>query len=65
MKYGLKDSDLTCIVESIKRFHDIDEVVLFGSRAKGNFKKGSDVDLAIRGEKITSNTLSQIGRAHV
>ena len=26
-----------------------EEIILFGSRAKGNFKKGSDIDIAIKG----------------
>mgnify|MGYP001239243225 CR=1 FL=1 len=28
----------------------VEEVILFGSRAKGNYKKGSDIDLAIKGD---------------
>ena len=40
MKYGLKERDVKYIIESIKTFSEIKEVVLFGSRAKGNFKIG-------------------------
>ena len=29
------------------------EIVLFGSRAKGNHREGSDIDLAVKGEKIS------------
>ena len=30
-----------------------DEVILFGSRAKGNYREGSDIDLAIKGAHLT------------
>lgn len=28
-------------------------VILFGSRAKGNFREGSDIDIALRGKDVT------------
>jgi predicted nucleotidyltransferase len=53
MKYGLIDRDFFHINAAFQEFPEIEEVVLFGSRAKGNYKKGSDVDLAIKGDRIT------------
>jgi len=53
MKYGLCDRDITHTNEAIQEFPEIEEVILFGSRAKSNYKKGSDVDLAIKGDRIT------------
>jgi len=53
MKYGLTDRDFIHINEAIQEFPEIEEVILFGSRAKGNYKKGSDVDLAIKGDRLT------------
>jgi uncharacterized protein len=35
------------------------EVVLFGSRAKGNFKPGSDIDLCVKGPTLTSKDITQ------
>ncbi len=58
--YGLTQSDLAHIQAAIDQFDDIAEVVLFGSRAKGNYKPGSDVDLAIRGDRITPRTIAQL-----
>ena len=34
--------------------------VLYGSRAKGNFKPGSDIDLTLIGEKLDAKTLGQL-----
>jgi predicted nucleotidyltransferase len=56
VNYGLKQSDITSIVQAVAQFDDIEVAVIFGSRAKGNFKKASDIDIAIQGKAITSKT---------
>lgn len=45
--YGLSRNDMDMIIAVIMSFPKISKVTLFGSRAKGNYKPGSDVDLAI------------------
>jgi len=47
--YGLSEKELAVILEVL---HDngIQEAVLFGSRAKGDYKRGSDIDIAIKGD---------------
>jgi predicted nucleotidyltransferase len=46
-KLGLKGGELPIIVQIIASFPEIKKAVIFGSRAKGNYKSGSDVDIAI------------------
>ncbi len=58
MNYGLSDNDLNNIIEIISANKKIDEILLFGSRAKGNFKPGSDVDLALKGENLNLGDLT-------
>ena len=60
MRYGLRDSDLTHIIQAARQIEEVEELILFGSRAKGNYKKGSDVDLAIKGDRITRSTVVQL-----
>lgn len=36
-------------IRSLAQKHRIDQVVLFGSRARGDYKRVSDIDLAVRG----------------
>ena len=48
--WGLKEKDVTQLREAFARFPEILEVRVFGSRALGNFKPGSDVDLALYGK---------------
>ena len=60
INFGLKESDLEYIIDSIKEFKEIDKAIIFGSRAKGNYKPGSDIDLAICEEKVTFDTISNL-----
>ncbi len=60
MNSGLPEKDIQVIREIISRFPEITKVILFGSRAMGNFKRGSDVDLALAGEEIPEKTASRI-----
>ena len=55
--FGLIDRDIEYIVKAMKKFDEIEKAIVFGSRAMGNYKKGSDVDIAIIGEDITSSTV--------
>ncbi|WP_164667783.1 nucleotidyltransferase domain-containing protein [Virgibacillus doumboii] len=58
--YGLLEKDMKLITEAIKNIDEIENAFLFGSRALGNYKKGSDVDLAISGSKVTANTVAKV-----
>lgn len=58
--YGLLERDWAFIRQSLEKFIEIDRAILFGSRAIGNYKLGSDVDIAIVGDAITDNTLLQL-----
>jgi len=48
-KTGLPDTLIQQVLDIVKEFPEITEVKLYGSRAKGNYRKYSDVDLAIFG----------------
>ncbi|HPO63352.1 MAG TPA: nucleotidyltransferase domain-containing protein [Candidatus Kapabacteria bacterium] len=58
--FGLKISDLNTIISVIKENNKITKIILFGSRAKGNFKNGSDIDLAIISENLSFDELLEI-----
>lgn len=57
--FGLRESDLKNMVKIFEQFDSIREAVLFGSRAKGNYRHGSDVDIALKGD-IDFRTMTQI-----
>ncbi len=53
MKFGLRQRDIKNIQKAVKDFPEIEKVIIFGSRAMGNYKNGSDIDIAIKGHKIS------------
>jgi predicted nucleotidyltransferase len=64
MKYGLKEATIRKICAVFAKFPQVDQAVLYGSRAKGNYKNGSDIDLTLCGDAdLTLNVLYQIMHA--
>lgn len=60
MKFGLKEETILKIISVFERFPQIERAVLYGSRAKGNFKKGSDIDLTLIGENLDLTLINKI-----
>jgi len=58
--FGLKTSDIDSICTTLQAFPEVEDAVIFGSRAKGNFRKGSDVDLALFGQNVNIDTAQQV-----
>ena len=56
MNTGLSAKDLSIIKTTIGSFEAVESATLFGSRAKGNYKTGSDIDIAIKLKQATTNT---------
>ena len=60
MKFGLSDTVIDELQEVFRRHANIQKVLIFGSRAKGNFREGSDIDLAAIGYNLNYNLLLSI-----
>lgn len=58
--FGLLDTDMEAIAAVLSQEPKVEQAFIFGSRAKGNFRNGSDVDLALKGEELDFNTISRI-----
>ena len=56
-KLGIYPSSFQHLISALIATPGIQEVLVFGSRAKGNFQKGSDIDLAIKGNLTASEIL--------
>lgn len=57
MQFGLKQNVIDLIREQLELNPKIEEVVLYGSRAKGNYRPGSDIDLTLKGEELSVRDL--------
>ncbi|MEA3333853.1 MAG: nucleotidyltransferase domain-containing protein [Pseudomonadota bacterium] len=58
--FGIYEKSYSLILKCFAEFHEIEKAVIFGSRAMGNHKKGSDIDIAISGKNISYNTTSRL-----
>ena len=58
--YGLKDIHIDKIKSVFSNYSDIDKAIIYGSRAKGNYRNGSDIDLTLIGESIDLTLLQKI-----
>jgi predicted nucleotidyltransferase len=63
MKYGLPERTVNQICAVLAQYPQVERAVLYGSRAKGNFKPGSDIDLTLFGTGLTQNLCSSIAEA--
>lgn len=57
---GLSEAIQSKILKVFSENSSIKEVVLYGSRAKGHFKTGSDIDLTIKSDAISHETLLRL-----
>ncbi|MCC2625551.1 MAG: nucleotidyltransferase [Burkholderiales bacterium] len=53
MNFGLSESDVSKICSVFSKYNQIEKVLIYGSRAKGNYKRGSDIDLTILGDGLS------------
>jgi predicted nucleotidyltransferase len=56
MTYGLKDTAVEQIQQVLSDYPDVQEAILYGSRAMGNYEPGSDIDLTLIGGAATTGS---------
>lgn len=57
---GLTEQQLAILDKACAHYPEIESYVIFGSRAKGNYKSGSDIDIALKGAGVTHRTLAAL-----
>lgn len=60
MSFGLSDDLISKFHCIFKNYSSINEVIIYGSRAKGNYREGSDIDLTLKGDNITEEIRSKL-----
>jgi predicted nucleotidyltransferase len=58
MNHGLPQRTMDSMYDIFRKYGNIEQVILYGSRAKGNYRNGSDIDITLK----TDNTFT---RAHL
>ena len=59
-EYGLSAETLKGIRQVFQNFREIEEAVLYGSRAMGNYRTGSDIDITFKGKELDLHSLNRI-----
>jgi len=60
MSFGLPDSLIEKINNILQNHSEVEEVLIYGSRAKGNYREGSDIDMVLKGELLTEDIRNRI-----
>jgi type I restriction enzyme, S subunit len=63
MKFGLEVQVIENITSVLEQYPKVDKAFVFGSRAKGNYRPDSDIDIAIKGYDITTDDIISISVA--
>ncbi len=61
--FGLKPSVVIQMNAVFAAFPQVEQAILYGPRAKGNFRDGSDIDLCLIGDTLTMAILLKIENA--
>ena len=62
-RYGLSEAVINDLRRVFSDFSEIERVLIFGSRAKGTFKDGSDIDLAVVAPTLTEQRFAALWNA--
>lgn len=59
-QFGLSEKDTQSIQDTLRKFPKVSEAIIYGSRAKGNYRPGSDIDLTLKGDGLSHHDLLDI-----
>ncbi len=59
-RFGLGTETIQAINTVFNKFPAIKSVIIYGSRAKGNFQNGSDIDITLKGTNLDLNLLQEV-----
>ncbi|WP_395044583.1 nucleotidyltransferase domain-containing protein [Flavobacterium sp.] len=59
MKFGLNQKTINKINSVFELHSQIEEVLIYGSRAKGNYREGSDIDITLIGKNIELSKINE------
>jgi predicted nucleotidyltransferase len=60
IQYGLKENVIQRIRNIFASHPEVEKAILYGSRAKGNFSRGSDIDFVLKGKELNQAILNKI-----
>lgn len=58
--FGLKESEILALKDILASFPEVEEAVIYGSRARGTNRRSSDIDMTLKGDDLTYLQLALI-----
>ena len=58
--FGLNEKIIKDIIEILKKYEEVESASIFGSRARGDYKKTSDIDMVLYGDRLTHSINTKI-----
>lgn len=58
--FGLSTYTIHALWEVFRRYPEVERAILYGSRAKGGYRVGSDIDLTLEGAELNLTILQKI-----
>jgi len=62
-RFGLQPETIEKLIQVLSRNERVEQVVIYGSRAKGTYRNGSDIDLTMKGKYLEWKDLQEIEQA--
>ena len=60
LNFGLSKKTIESINSVFERYPAIEKAIIYGSRVKGNYRDGSDIDLTLKAPSLTTSELLKI-----
>ncbi|MCY0880093.1 MAG: nucleotidyltransferase domain-containing protein [Firmicutes bacterium] len=62
MTFGLSENAIKIVHQILRRHPEVEQAILYGSRAQGTYRAGSDIDLTLVGDRLTHEILLSIAQ---
>ena len=53
MEFGLKDQEINALRNVLASVPEVEEAIIYGSRARGTNRVSSDIDMTLKGSNLT------------
>lgn len=59
-KFGLDEKVIEDIINILRKYEEVESAKIFGSRARGDYRKASDIDIALFGDNLIPSINTKI-----
>jgi predicted nucleotidyltransferase len=60
LNFGLDNKIIESVINILKKYEEVESARIFGSRARGDYRRASDIDIALFGDDLTYSINTKI-----